>query len=107
MSLRRFIVKTAGVSVLLAAAGPPVDLVAAQSYPTRPVRIVTGAPGSGAEFAARVHDEYGLDARVLTGDEEAQLTFLGAMSGRSSGDDNEQSGAGRTHTVVIDVGGVG
>jgi exopolyphosphatase / guanosine-5'-triphosphate,3'-diphosphate pyrophosphatase len=60
---------------------------------------------NGAEFAARVRDEYGLDARVLTGDEEAQLTFLGAMSGRSSGDDNEQSGAGRTPTVVIDVGG--
>ena len=37
---------------------------------------------NGAEFAERVRDEYGLDARVLSGEEEAQLTFLGAMSGR-------------------------
>ena len=29
-------------------------LACAQSYPTRPVRIVTGAPGSTAEFAARM-----------------------------------------------------
>ena len=28
--------------------------------------------------------DYGLDARVLTGEEEAQLTFLGAMSGRAA-----------------------
>ena len=35
---------------------------------------------NGGEFAARVREDYGLDARVLSGDEEAQLTFLGAMS---------------------------
>jgi exopolyphosphatase/guanosine-5'-triphosphate,3'-diphosphate pyrophosphatase len=51
---------------------------------------------NGAEFAARVRDDYGLDAKVLTGDEEAQLTFLGAMSGRP---------AAREPTVVIDIGG--
>jgi exopolyphosphatase/guanosine-5'-triphosphate,3'-diphosphate pyrophosphatase len=60
---------------------------------------------NGGEFAARVHDEYGLDARVLTGEEEAQLTFLGAMSGRSNGDGDGSAGAGREPTVVIDVGG--
>jgi exopolyphosphatase/guanosine-5'-triphosphate,3'-diphosphate pyrophosphatase len=59
---------------------------------------------NGAEFAARVHDEYGLDARVLSGEEEAQLTFLGAMSTRSGGDDGH-AGAGGESTVVIDVGG--
>jgi exopolyphosphatase / guanosine-5'-triphosphate,3'-diphosphate pyrophosphatase len=51
---------------------------------------------NGASFAARVRDEYGFDARVLTGQEEAQLTFLGAMSGRP--DSTEP-------TVVIDIGG--
>ncbi|HEV2922501.1 MAG TPA: Ppx/GppA phosphatase family protein [Solirubrobacteraceae bacterium] len=51
---------------------------------------------NGAEFAARVRDDFGLDARVLSGDEEAQLTFLGAMSGR---------GATGEPTVVTDIGG--
>jgi hypothetical protein len=50
MSLRRFIVRTVLPGVLLASAG----IALAQNYPARPVRIVTGAPGSGAEFAARV-----------------------------------------------------
>jgi exopolyphosphatase / guanosine-5'-triphosphate,3'-diphosphate pyrophosphatase len=51
----------------------------------------------GAELVARVRDEYGLDARVLSGDEEAQLTFLGAMS------DREEVSA--EPTVVVDIGG--
>jgi exopolyphosphatase/guanosine-5'-triphosphate,3'-diphosphate pyrophosphatase len=51
---------------------------------------------NGADFAARVRDDFGLDARVLSGDEEAQLTFLGAMSGRDATSDP---------TVVIDIGG--
>ena len=51
---------------------------------------------NGASFAARVRDEFGFDARVLTGEEEAQLTFLGAMSGRP---------AATEPTVVIDIGG--
>jgi exopolyphosphatase/guanosine-5'-triphosphate,3'-diphosphate pyrophosphatase len=51
---------------------------------------------NGHEFAERVREDYGLDARVLSGDEEAQLTFLGAMSSRS-----QTSHA----TVVIDIGG--
>jgi exopolyphosphatase / guanosine-5'-triphosphate,3'-diphosphate pyrophosphatase len=52
---------------------------------------------NGAEFTAKVREEFGLDARVLSGDEEAQLTFLGAMSDRD-GDSIEP-------TVVIDIGG--
>jgi len=51
---------------------------------------------NGAEFAARVRERYGLDARVLSGDEEAQLTFLGAMSGRPPASEP---------AVVIDIGG--
>jgi exopolyphosphatase/guanosine-5'-triphosphate,3'-diphosphate pyrophosphatase len=52
---------------------------------------------NGAEFTTRVRDEFGLDARVLSGDEEAQLTFLGAMSDRDGGSSDS--------TVVIDIGG--
>ena len=52
---------------------------------------------NGAAFAERVRADYGLDARVLSGDEEAQLTFLGAMSGRPDEADEP--------TVVVDIGG--
>ena len=51
---------------------------------------------NGAEFAERVREDYGLDAKVLKGEEEAQLTFLGAMSGRPAAEEP---------TVVIDIGG--
>jgi exopolyphosphatase / guanosine-5'-triphosphate,3'-diphosphate pyrophosphatase len=51
---------------------------------------------NGQDFAARVRDDFGLDARVLSGDEEAQLTFLGAMADRPPA---------QKPTVVIDIGG--
>jgi exopolyphosphatase/guanosine-5'-triphosphate,3'-diphosphate pyrophosphatase len=52
---------------------------------------------NGAEFTQRVRTEFDLDARVLAGEEEAQLTFLGAMSDRD--------GSSSEPTVVIDIGG--
>ncbi len=64
----------------------------------RNLAVLTSAvrdASNGAELTDQVR-ALGLDARVLTGDEEAQLTFLGAMS------DREQSAK---PTVVIDVGG--
>jgi exopolyphosphatase/guanosine-5'-triphosphate,3'-diphosphate pyrophosphatase len=51
---------------------------------------------NGEAFATRVREAFGLDARILSGDEEAQLTFLGAMAGRPESDDR---------TVVVDIGG--
>jgi exopolyphosphatase/guanosine-5'-triphosphate,3'-diphosphate pyrophosphatase len=51
---------------------------------------------NGAAFTERVRRDYQLDARTLSGDEEAQLTFLGAMSGRPPSAEP---------TVVIDIGG--
>jgi exopolyphosphatase/guanosine-5'-triphosphate,3'-diphosphate pyrophosphatase len=51
---------------------------------------------NGQEFAGRVRDELDLDAQILKGEQEAQLTFLGAMAGRDP--------AGEP-TVVIDIGG--
>jgi exopolyphosphatase/guanosine-5'-triphosphate,3'-diphosphate pyrophosphatase len=66
----------------------------------RAVAVLTSAvrdAANGAEFAARVRDEHGLDARTIDGDEEARLTFLGATSSRPHGE--------LTPTVVIDIGG--
>jgi len=66
---------------------------------------------NGARFAKRVRENYRLDARVLSGEQEAQLTFLGAMSGRPRGDTSGRSRGDRQApsasdaTVVIDVGG--
>jgi exopolyphosphatase/guanosine-5'-triphosphate,3'-diphosphate pyrophosphatase len=63
---------------------------------------------NGADFAERVREQYGLDARVLSGDEEAQLTFLGAMSTRPDDGAADRPGAGdgsSVPTVVIDIGG--
>jgi exopolyphosphatase/guanosine-5'-triphosphate,3'-diphosphate pyrophosphatase len=57
---------------------------------------------NGSEFAQRVREDFKLDARVLSGDEEAQLTFLGAMSDRPY---DEQAGASTEPTVVVDIGG--
>jgi exopolyphosphatase / guanosine-5'-triphosphate,3'-diphosphate pyrophosphatase len=60
---------------------------------------------NGDQFAERVRQEYGLDAHVLSGDEEAQLTFLGAMSGRADATTDENGRDASEPTVVIDVGG--
>ena len=52
---------------------------------------------NGQEFADTVRDRYGLEPHVLTGDQEANLTFLGATSERDPHDD--------TTVLVIDIGG--
>jgi exopolyphosphatase / guanosine-5'-triphosphate,3'-diphosphate pyrophosphatase len=52
--------------------------------------------GNGEEFTRTVAERFGLDARTISGDEEARLSFLGATSGR--GDDD-------TRLVVVDIGG--
>jgi exopolyphosphatase / guanosine-5'-triphosphate,3'-diphosphate pyrophosphatase len=51
---------------------------------------------NGDDFARRVREGYGLDAQILRGEQEAELTFLGAMAGRP---------AAIQPTVVIDIGG--
>jgi exopolyphosphatase/guanosine-5'-triphosphate,3'-diphosphate pyrophosphatase len=65
----------------------------------RNLAVLTSAvrdAANGAEFTERVRRNFGLDARILSGDEEAQLTFLGAMSDREPSPEP---------TVVIDIGG--
>ena len=52
---------------------------------------------NGGDFTAAVRDRYRLDARTITGDEEAHLTFLGATSERDPDD--------RRPLVLLDIGG--
>jgi exopolyphosphatase/guanosine-5'-triphosphate,3'-diphosphate pyrophosphatase len=52
---------------------------------------------NGAAFTETVRSRYGLDARTLSGDEEARLTYLGATAGRDPQDP--------TPRMVIDIGG--
>jgi exopolyphosphatase/guanosine-5'-triphosphate,3'-diphosphate pyrophosphatase len=66
----------------------------------RAVAVLTSAvrdAANGAEFAATVESRFGLEPHVLTGDEEARLTFLGATSERDPSDDSPR--------LVIDIGG--
>ncbi len=64
------------------------------------VAVLTSAvrdAANGQEFAGTVRERWGLEPHVLSGDEEARLTYLGATSERDPSD--------RTPTVVIDIGG--
>lgn len=66
----------------------------------RDVAVLTSAvrdATNGPALLEQVGERYRLDARVLSGDEEAQLTFSGATSERDPDD--------ATPTVVVDVGG--
>jgi exopolyphosphatase / guanosine-5'-triphosphate,3'-diphosphate pyrophosphatase len=64
------------------------------------IAVLTSAvrdASNGADFAQAVRERYGFEPHVLTGDDEAQLTFLGAMSERDPQDP--------TPTLVVDIGG--
>ena len=67
---------------------------------TDAVAVLTSAvrdAANGSEFSDTVQERWGIEPHVLTGDEEARLTFLGATSERDPED--------RTPTLVIDIGG--
>jgi exopolyphosphatase/guanosine-5'-triphosphate,3'-diphosphate pyrophosphatase len=64
----------------------------------RVVAVATSAmrdSANGPAFRDHLKKRFGIDARTISGDEEARLTFLGATAGRH---DERQ-------TVVIDIGG--
>jgi exopolyphosphatase/guanosine-5'-triphosphate,3'-diphosphate pyrophosphatase len=68
--------------------------------PERAVAVLTSAvrdAANGQEFARTVEERFGIEPHVLSGDDEAELTFLGAMSARDPAD--------RTPTLVVDIGG--
>ena len=63
------------------------------------VAVATSAvrdSANGEEFRAALRERFGIEARTISGDEEARLTFLGATAARA-GDGSE--------TLVIDIGG--
>ncbi len=71
-----------------------------QSAADKRIAVLTSAvrdASNGADFAQAVRDRYGFEPHVLSGDDEAQLTFLGATSERDPDD--------LTPTLVIDIGG--
>src|SRR2546421_2784767 len=75
----------------------------------RRVGVATSAvrdSANGDELLARLRDDLGIEARTITGDEEARLTFLGATSGRPA--DGQvlvlDSGGGSTEFVVGHAG---
>jgi exopolyphosphatase / guanosine-5'-triphosphate,3'-diphosphate pyrophosphatase len=64
------------------------------------VAVLTSAvrdSANGEEFASQIRDRYEIEPHVLSGDEEAQLTYLGATADRDPAD--------RTPTLVLDIGG--
>jgi exopolyphosphatase / guanosine-5'-triphosphate,3'-diphosphate pyrophosphatase len=64
------------------------------------VAVLTSAvrdSANGQQFADTIRERSRLDPHVLTGDEEARLTFLGATSERDPDD--------RQPTLVLDIGG--
>jgi exopolyphosphatase / guanosine-5'-triphosphate,3'-diphosphate pyrophosphatase len=64
------------------------------------IAVLTSAvrdAANGQEFADLVRDRYGLEPHVLSGDQEAKLTFLGARSDRDPDERRPQ--------LVIDIGG--
>jgi exopolyphosphatase / guanosine-5'-triphosphate,3'-diphosphate pyrophosphatase len=65
---------------------------------TRQLAVATSAmrdAANGPRFRDEIERRFGLDARTISGDEEARLTFLGATAGRDPG----------AATLVIDIGG--
>ncbi len=51
---------------------------------------------NGPAFHARVREEFGIDAEVIAGDEEARLTYAGATLSRDEADEQ---------VLVVDIGG--
>ncbi len=84
----------ARVSEALATYRDVIDRLGAQ----RIVAVATSAmrdAENGPAFRDEIQERFGIDARTISGDEEARLTFLGATSGRDSG----------SRALVIDIGG--
>src|SRR5829696_4288307 len=72
------------VSDALAAYREAIDRLGAE----RVVAVATSAmrdAENGPAFREEIQGRFGLDARTISGDEEARLTFLGATAGRDAG----------------------
>ena len=88
-AIERVLVVLAGYAEAIAAAGCD----ATTAVLTSAVRDAA----NGAQFTDDVRRRFGLDARTLSGEEEARLTFLGAAGSRTA--------PGGAPLAVIDIGG--
>lgn len=82
------------VSAALAEYREAIDALGAE----RVVAVATSAmrdAANGPEFRDELQRRFDIDARTISGDEEARLSFLGATAGRDPG----------TETLVVDIGG--
>ena len=87
-------VAMARVSEALAGYRQAIDELGAE----RVVAVATSAmrdAANGPDFRDEIERRFALDARTISGDEEARLTFLGATAGRDPA----------AATLVIDIGG--
>ncbi len=69
--------------------------------PERAVAVMTSAvrdAANGADFAQTVTNRYGIEAHVISGDEEATLTYRGAT-------DTREEASADASTLVFDIGG--
>jgi exopolyphosphatase/guanosine-5'-triphosphate,3'-diphosphate pyrophosphatase len=69
---------------------------------TETIAVATSAmrdASNGPAFRDELNERFGIDARTISGDEEARLTFLGATSGRTPAAESP------SETVVVDIGG--
>jgi exopolyphosphatase/guanosine-5'-triphosphate,3'-diphosphate pyrophosphatase len=67
--------------------------------PERLVGLATSAvrdADNGDEFRQLLHDRFGIDVKIIPGEEEARLTFIGATAAREPGEGP---------LMVIDIGG--
>jgi exopolyphosphatase/guanosine-5'-triphosphate,3'-diphosphate pyrophosphatase len=91
----------APVARVVATLSAYVEAMDAASVPADArIAVLTSAvrdAANGVAFAADVCERFGLDARILTGDEEARLTFLGATHDRDP--------SAPTPLLVFDIGG--
>ncbi|MDQ3644063.1 MAG: Ppx/GppA family phosphatase [Actinomycetota bacterium] len=67
--------------------------------PNRTIAVATSAvrdAANGPQFQEAVRERSGFELRIIPGEEEARLTFLGATAGRAAGSES---------VLVIDIGG--
>jgi exopolyphosphatase/guanosine-5'-triphosphate,3'-diphosphate pyrophosphatase len=69
---------------------------------TETIAVATSAmrdASNGPAFRDELNERFGIDARTISGDEEARLTFLGATGARTPAAESPAT------TMVIDIGG--
>ena len=69
------------------------------------IAVLTSAvrdAANGGAFTDAVAERHGLDAKTLSGDDEARLTFLGATAHRPA---QPSANGARAQLVVVDIGG--